>query len=116
VIVTASPTKYTDLYWALRGGGNNFGIVTSFNLQTKPLPNDQLFGGTRTFAEDVFPGVIRAWVDLTLNSAKDPKAGSWIAWMDVGVELASTELWYGAPLAKGSDSPGLAPFYNISAI
>ncbi|KAI8938477.1 hypothetical protein NX059_004369 [Plenodomus lindquistii] len=115
-IVTASRTSFADLYWSLRGGGNNFGIVTSFNLWTKPLPGDQLFGGTRTFTEDVFPDVVKAWVDLTLESAADPKAGSWIAWMDVGIKLASTELWYGAPLTHGFDSPGLAPFYNITAM
>jgi hypothetical protein len=116
IIVEASPTQHADLYWSLRGGGNNFGIVTSFNLETKALEDDLLFGGTRTFTEDVFDDVITAWIDLTLSSAKDPKAGSWIAWMNPGVKLASTELWYGAPLTNGSDSIGLAPFYNISAM
>jgi hypothetical protein len=104
------------LFWSLRGGGNNFGIVTSFELQTKPLKDDLLFGGTRTFTEYVFDHVVKAWIDLTLTSAKDPKAGSWIAWMNPGVKLASTELWYGAPLANGSDPVGLTPFYNITAM
>ncbi|KAJ4382245.1 hypothetical protein N0V86_002578 [Didymella sp. IMI 355093] len=116
VIIKASSTQFSDLFWSLRGGGNNFGIVTSFELQTKPLKDDLIFGGTRTFTEDVFDNVVKAWVDLTLTSAKDPKAGSWIAWMNPGVKLASTELWYGAPLANGSDSVGLAPFYNITAM
>ncbi|KAF1940310.1 FAD binding domain-containing protein [Clathrospora elynae] len=114
ILVTASPTIYPDLYFALRGAGNNFGIVTSFNLQTKPLVNDQIWGGTRTFTENVFSGVVKAWIDLTLNSAQDPKAGSWIAWMNPGVKLASTELWYGAP--NGSNSAILMPFYNITAM
>ncbi|KAJ4341131.1 hypothetical protein N0V95_007295 [Ascochyta clinopodiicola] len=116
IIVKASPTQFSDLYWSLRGGGNNFGIVTSFELQTIPLKDDSIFGGTRTFTEDVFDNVITAWIDLTIKSAADPKAGSWIAWMNPGVKLASTELWYGAPLANGSDSIGLAPFYNITAM
>lgn len=116
VIVKATPTQFSDLFWSLRGSGNNFGVVTSFELQTKPLKDDLLFGGTRTFTEDAFDDVVKAWVDLTLTSAKDPKAGSWIAWMNPGVKLASTELWYGAPLANGSDSIGLAPFYNITAM
>ncbi|KAI4908395.1 hypothetical protein J4E90_009020 [Alternaria incomplexa] len=114
IMVTASPTTFSDLYWALRGGGNNFGIVTSFNLTTKPLENDQIWGGTRTFTEDKFPNVIKAWMDLTLNSAQDPKAGSWVAWLDKGAKLASTELWYGAP--AGNESAILAPFYNITAV
>jgi hypothetical protein len=114
--VTASPKSFSDLYWSLRGGGNNFGVVLDFNLMTKPLPNDLLWGGTRMFTEDVFPEVVKAWIDLTLQSARDPKAGSWIAWISPapGVKLASTELWYGAP--NGNASAILAPFYNITAM
>ncbi|KAF8461972.1 hypothetical protein BDZ91DRAFT_699149 [Kalaharituber pfeilii] len=36
-IVTASPTEHEDLFWALHGGANNFGIVTKFELKTHPI-------------------------------------------------------------------------------
>lgn len=32
-VLTASPDQHADLFWAIRGGGGNFGIVTEFELQ-----------------------------------------------------------------------------------
>lgn len=36
-IVTANKSLNADLYWGLRGGGGNFGIVTSFLFQAHPV-------------------------------------------------------------------------------
>jgi len=47
----ASAGEYADLFWALRGGGGNFGIVTSLEYQLHPV--DQVLGGLIAFRGDV---------------------------------------------------------------
>ena len=41
--VTANAGQHADLFWAVRGGGGNFGVVTSFLFQGRPVPS--VYGG-----------------------------------------------------------------------
>src|SRR5438128_6581885 len=46
--VTANAKENQDLFWALRGGGGNFGVVTSFQYKLQPVKN--IVGGPMFFA------------------------------------------------------------------
>ncbi len=41
----ASPTENPDLYWGVRGGGGNFGIVTTFEFELHPMQRQVVAGG-----------------------------------------------------------------------
>jgi len=41
--VTANEIRNSELFWAIRGGGGNFGIVTSFKYQGRPIKD--IYGG-----------------------------------------------------------------------
>jgi len=73
IAINVSATSYPDLYWALRGGGNNFGIVTNFRLNAFPL--GQMWGGQRVYLEDAYPAVLDAIHQFTVSgSVKDEDA------------------------------------------
>ena len=111
-ILTASPTQHSDLYWALRGGGNNFGMVTKFNFDTVSLPGQEMWGGTRTYLEPDFPAVVNAFVNVVADSPSDGNAGQWCAWLQSnGTKLVATELWYAKPNGQNA-----AIFDNYNAI
>jgi len=46
-IVNADQQSHPDLYWALRGGGSNFGVVTDFTLET--YPRTDVWGGQNIY-------------------------------------------------------------------
>jgi FAD/FMN-containing dehydrogenase len=54
-----APDRDADLFWALRGGRNGFGVVTAMDVALVPVPG--LYGGGLYFPGERAPRVLRAW-------------------------------------------------------
>ena len=61
-VVRASPDDDAELYWALRGGGGNFGVVTSLELALHPV-GPTVLGGVVFFAGEDAAEVVAGWRD-----------------------------------------------------
>ncbi|MCC6774698.1 MAG: FAD-binding oxidoreductase [Gemmatimonadaceae bacterium] len=62
-IVQASEKENRDLFWGLRGGGGNFGVVTSFEYQLYPV-GPQIFGGALAWRGEDAPVILEAYRNL----------------------------------------------------
>jgi hypothetical protein len=67
-LVRANATKNPELFWALRGGGGNFGVVTEFEVYLHPV-SSVLFGAGMCFGDDI-PAIVQRWREF-MPSAPD---------------------------------------------
>ncbi|MEO8527391.1 MAG: FAD-binding oxidoreductase [Caldimonas sp.] len=63
----ASATSEPDLFWALRGGGGNFGVVTEFEFKLHPV-GPQVHAGLVVYPQAQARKVLRAWRDFTTDA------------------------------------------------
>jgi UDP-N-acetylenolpyruvoylglucosamine reductase len=65
-IVTVNKDQNADLFWAIRGGGGNFGIVTSFKFQAHPVKN--VFGGPTLWPIEKTEEIMEWYHNFILNA------------------------------------------------
>ena len=70
--VTVSAEQNSDLFWAIRGGGGNFGIVTSFKFQAHDVKT--VFGGPTLWPIEKTEEIME-WYDEFINNAPDELNG-----------------------------------------
>jgi FAD/FMN-containing dehydrogenase len=76
-IVTASEREHPDLFWALRGGGGNFGVVTEFTFRLHPVP-ENIYGGLIFFEREAAGDLFR-YFDQFIDGAPR-EYGGYPAW------------------------------------
>jgi FAD/FMN-containing dehydrogenase len=78
-LVHASKEENPDLFWALRGGGGNFGVVTSFLFRGSPV--DTVIGGPTFWALEESGGVLRRFAEFMEEAPEE--VGGFFAFLEV---------------------------------
>jgi FAD/FMN-containing dehydrogenase len=76
--VRASVDEHPDLHWALRGGGGNFGVVTSFEFRLREL-GPEVFALNVAYPIDEAEGVLAGWRDAVAD-APDELSTAGLIW------------------------------------
>jgi len=90
--MTANSQENPDLFWAVRGGGGNFGVVTSFLFRGNPL-GATVYGGPIFWPMEYAEKVMRFWRDLILTGPEE--LNGWFGFHSVPpVEMFPSEHHY----------------------
>jgi FAD/FMN-containing dehydrogenase len=105
--LTASAETNSDLFWALRGGGGNFGVVVSFEYAVHPVTD--VLGGLVVYGLDQAPAVLRFYREFCATLPDEGEA--YLALLtdpDAGVPVIAMLLGYNGDLDQGLDVLGPA--------
>src|SRR6266496_4174831 len=91
--VTASESSHSDLFWALRGGGGNFGIVTSFTFRCHDIGEGGTIIGGPVFYDIADTADVMRWYRDLVPSLPEELSG-WIALLTIPpVPVFPEALW-----------------------
>lgn len=120
-VVTATAKANSDLFWALKGGGNNFGIVTKFTFNVYSIP--KVSTATIVYTENDIPAFTQAIVDLAKYQTPDVVGGAFFtleylpATGAVSVSMVGAQATTISPPPVFSNFTAIPPvigFYNVT--
>ncbi|CAF9930087.1 MAG: hypothetical protein ALECFALPRED_004513 [Alectoria fallacina] len=100
-----------DLYFALKGGSSNFGIITRFDIET--FPGLKVWAGVYSISAEYITAFLEAIANYSMN-AKDPKSAVIPAVVAGDPNIAAVILFYNSDTVGFPDD--LLPFTNIPSI
>ncbi|HYI14742.1 MAG TPA: FAD-binding oxidoreductase [Thermomicrobiales bacterium] len=111
-ILRASKTENPDLFWAIRGGGGNFGVVTAYEFQLHPLP--QVLGGMMIFPFERAAEIVRLYRDIAESAPDELTMYLGMATMPDGMSIVALMPVYSGEIAEGERL--LAPFREAGPV
>ena len=137
-VVTASETENAELFWGLRGGGGNFGVVTEFELRLHPV-GPTIYGGIMLYPREQAADLARHFRDFAADAPREfagglvfmtappapfvptefqgkPAVNVFVAWFgdpDEGPAAVRPLREFGPPVV---DMVGLIPYTQLQAV
>ena len=108
----ANKDENPDLYWGVRGGGGNFGVVTSFKFQLHPMQR-QVVRARFTFPGSEAKSVLNFFAEYSANAPDNLYVSGGIAARPNGLGVAISII-YSGPLDKAEDF--LAPIRKAGTV
>lgn len=96
---TASAAENADLFWGVRGGGGNFGVVTSFKYRLYPV--GPVVAGILAYPFQKAKEVLKLFRDLTTAPPDELASGIVLISLPDGTPVAGVVLCYTGPLKEG---------------
>ena len=98
-LVTANATDNPELFWGVRGGGGNFGIVTSFQFRLYELSH--VLGGLIVYPMAKAKDLLKLYREITSTSPDELGLYAVLATMPDGVKVAVILVCYTGPVEEG---------------
>jgi FAD/FMN-containing dehydrogenase len=98
--LTASADEHADLFWGLRGGGGNFGIVTSFEYQLHPV-GPIVLGGLVIHPLEHAQKVLRFYREFSRELPDEAEAYAGLLTTPEGIPVVGLILGYNGPIDEG---------------
>ena len=98
-ILTASQDEHADLLWGLRGGGGNFGVVTSFTYQLHPV--GIVLAGALTYPTERARDAMRFYHEFSSTSPDELSTAGMLTRDADGNAVFSVALCYSGEIADG---------------
>lgn len=111
-VIRASADEHPDLFWAVRGGGGNFGVVTSFEFVAQPA--QKVYGGTITYAVGDAAAFLRGWRDCMRSASEDLTTMIALRPVDTGASLGMVSCCYVGDMADAAKT--IEPLLHISDV
>ena len=98
-VVRASASENADLFWALRGGGGNFGVVTTFEFQLHEVST--ILGGMLIYPIARARDVLRVYRDVTRNAPDALTVFAAMMHAPDGTPVVALAMCYHGPVSEG---------------